>query len=309
MKNSPQKKYASKVENSQNSELAVRESLGDLLRPGQSLELLKALHILTRDGKVNQDSRRKLKQVNHLAQLIGPSIQQSRATAADDETISMVDLGAGKAYLGFVLYDLFLNEAASNCEVWGIEQRPELIEKTQTLAKELGFDRMKFLELDTASAARDLRLPRQVQIVTALHACDRATDDALHFAIRKNAEHVILVPCCQAQVAQEMRTYKATMLGATPLAELWRHPLHTREVGSQVTNVLRCLILEAAGYQVTVTELVGWEHSLKNELIIATCKGKRQLKSSALKRFDQLLETFGLQALRSHFLPADLVLA
>ena len=87
---------------------------------------------------------------------------------------------------------------------------------------------------------------------------------------------MVLVPCCQAEVAACLRENKALALSRTPLAELWRHPLHTREIGSQLTNVLRCLYLEASGYQVTVTELVGWEHSLKNELIIARHTGQRK---------------------------------
>ena len=106
-------------------------------------------------------------------------------------------------------------------------------------------------------------------MVTALHACDTATDDAIAFGLRKQARFMVLVPCCQAEVAACLRQNKALSLSRTPLAELWRHPLHTRELGSQLTNVLRCLYLEACGYQVTVTELVGWEHSLKNELILA----------------------------------------
>ena len=87
---------------------------------------------------------------------------------------------------------------------------------------------------------------------------------------------MVLVPCCQAEIAACLRENKALALSRTPLAELWRHPLHTREIGSQLTNVLRCLYLEASGYQVTVTELVGWEHSMKNELIIARRTGQRK---------------------------------
>lgn len=87
----------------------------------------------------------------------------------------------------------------------------------------------------------------------------------------------MLVPCCQAEVAACLRQTKALSLSRTPLAELWRHPLHTREMGSQITNVLRCLYLEACGYQVTVTELVGWEHSMKNELIVARYTGHKSV--------------------------------
>ncbi len=106
---------------------------------------------------------------------------------------------------------------------------------------------------------------------------------------------MVIVPCCQAEVAACLRQGKALQLARTPLAELWRHPLHTREMGSQLTNVLRCLYLESQGYSVTVTELVGWEHSLKNELIIARHTGQK--KRSAGERLGALLDQFGLQAL------------
>jgi len=105
----------------------------------------------------------------------------------------------------------------------------------------------------------------------------------------------VLVPCCQAEVARTLNSGKALSLSRTPLAELWRHPLHTREMGSQITNVLRCLLLEAWGYQVTVTELVGWEHSMKNELIIARYTGQK--KRAAAQRLTAILEEFGLTSL------------
>lgn len=261
------------------------------LRPGQSIELLKELHILTREGRLNQDSRRKLKQVYHLVQFIE---REMREGFAPDAAITLADHGAGKSYLGFMLYDLVFGQRPGH--VYGIETRGELVEKSRALAERLGFGRMSFLHLSVAEAGASDQLPPRIDIVTALHACDTATDDAIRFGLQKGAASMVLVPCCQAEVAASLRQHKALALARTPLAELWRHPLHTREIGSQLTNVLRCLYLEACGYQVTVTELVGWEHSLKNELIVArkTGRGKR----SAAERLGQLLEEFGLQALR-----------
>ena len=138
-------------------------------------------------------------------------------------------------------------------------------------------------------------MPDQIDVVTALHACDTATDDAIAFGLQKKAKYMVLVPCCQAELARALNQNKALNLQRTPLAELWRHPLHTREMGSQLTNVLRCLYLEAMGYQVTVTELVGWEHSMKNELILAKYTGQK--KRSSAERLTALLEEFGLQEL------------
>ncbi|CAB3957857.1 hypothetical protein LMG6001_04888 [Achromobacter insolitus] len=269
------------------------------IRPGQSIELLKALHILTRDGKMNQDSRRKLKQVYHLFQFIEPllkDVQQQRGA------VTLADHGAGKSYLGFILYDLFFKEQPealkNGSHIYGIETREELVKSSEELAKRLGFTGMSFLNLSVADSITSDKLPTTIDVVTALHACNTATDDAIHFALEKKAKYIVVVPCCQAEVASVLRKNKAKAL-ADPLAEIWRHPLHTREFGSQITNVLRCLQLEAHGYQVSVTELVGWEHSMKNELIIAQYKDLPRRKPA--ERLTEMLDRIGLQELKDRF--------
>jgi hypothetical protein len=265
------------------------------LHPGQSLELLKELHILTREGQLNQDSRRKLKQVNHLLQFIEPLLLQVLDARGD---VSLADHGAGKSYLGFMLYDRFFSPRSVG-QVYGIETRTELVARSQELARRLGFGRMHFLPLSVQASMASTELPATIDVVTALHACDTATDDAIAFGLAKQARHMVLVPCCQAEVASVLRKHKALSLSRTPLSEIWRHPLHTREFGSQITNVLRCLQLEAQGYQVTVTELVGWEHSMKNELILATRTGAG--KRSARERLAQVLQELNLQELSERF--------
>jgi hypothetical protein len=234
--------------------------------------------------------------VNHLLQFIEPLLADALQRRGD---VSLVDHGAGKSYLGFMLYDRFFSGRTQGL-VYGIESRAELVTRSVELAKTLGFARMRFLPLRVQEAIGSTELPAQVDVVTALHACDTATDDAIAFALAKRARHVVLVPCCQAEVAGVLRQNKALSLSRTPLAELWRHPLHTREFGSQITNVLRCLRLEACGYQVTVTELVGWEHSMKNELILATHTGSPG-KASARERLAAILAELNLHELTARF--------
>ena len=264
------------------------------LKPEQSLELLKELHILTREGKLNQDSRRKLKQIYHLYHFIEPLLKES---FEKNENLTLVDHGAGKSYLGFILYDLFFKAQATG-QIFGIETRTNLVEKSTELAKKLNFPRMQFLNASVAESIQSKELPETVDIVTALHACDTATDDAIDFALHKKAQHIILIPCCQAEVASILRQNKSRSL-AKPLSEVWRHALHTREFGSHLTNVLRCLRLEAYGYQVTVTEFTGLEHSLKNELILA--KKIEHKRSRQIERLQQLLTEFGIEELRQRF--------
>ena len=265
------------------------------LRPGQSLELLKELHILTREGKINQDSRRKLKQVYHLYHFIEPLLTE---LMEETDNITLVDHGAGKSYLGFILYDLFMKQHKTG-RVVGIETREELVKKSKELAEQLHFDRMDFHHLSVEESMTSPLLPQQVEIVTALHACNTATDDAIRFGLEKHAKFMVLVPCCQAEVAEVLRKHKNESFSKTPLSEIWRHPIHTREFGSQITNVLRCLQLEAHGYQVTVTELVGWEHSMKNELIIA--RYQNSPRKNAQERLAQILETLNLEELHTRF--------
>lgn len=260
------------------AETAAKETLADLW-PGHSTELLKALHILTRDGALNQDSRRKLKQVLHLANLIRPALDWA---FAEREQPVLADLGAGKSYLGFVLCDLFFAKEGRG-EVYAIEARHDLIETSKQIAKASGFDRMRFLE----SSIRDAKLPGgKADVVTALHACDTATDEAILFALEHDAKFIALVPCCQAELARELEGSKK------PERQLWRHPIQRREFGAHLTNVLRGLFLEAHGYKVRVTELTGLEHSLKNEFIFA--ERHQHANAQARAEYQRLVAQFGV---------------
>jgi hypothetical protein len=262
-----------------------RQVKGDAVRrellPGESTALLKELHLLTRDGDLNADSLRKLKQVNHLVRLLAPAVEDVLARFGDPV---IVDCGSGKGYLPFVLHELFLGPAAKGTLV-GVESRPELARAAEERAGRLGFSRMRFLAAEVSEA----ELPPRVHLVTALHACDTATDDALLLAIRRGADHVAVVPCCQAEVARQLERAPQ----GSPFAALHAHPWHRREFGSHLTNVIRALALEASGYKVTVTELAGWEHSLKNELLLGTKVRARDARAQA--SLDALLAASGVR--------------
>src|SRR6185437_332705 len=251
------------------------EGLADLW-PGQSVPLLKALHILTQNGGLNADSRRKLKQVQHLARLIKPAIDA--AMAQKPEPV-LADLVAGKSYLGFILYDLYFAPAGRG-RVLAVEARPDLVATARKIAAESGFERMDFIQGKIAEAGAG-----PADIVTALHACDTATDEAILFALKHEAKYIALVPCCQAELARELEGAHGAM------EQLWRHPIQRREFGAHLTNVLRGLFLEAHGYKVRVTELTGLEHSLKNEFIYA----ERHQRSNPRARgeFEKLAKEVG----------------
>ena len=256
------------------------------LLPDQSTALLQQLHLLTRDGQLNADARRKLKQINHLANLLTPDLAR---LFADDRDPLIVDAGAGNGYLGFVLYELWC-QLTGRGTVLNLEVRPDLVARARERAAELGYARMVYAQKAVAELvpAGDLDRPpvwadRPVDAVVALHACDTATDDAIELGIRAGAPVIAVVPCCQAEIA---RLLAGTAVRA-PAGALWRHPIHRREFGANLTNVIRAHVLEAFGYQVTVTELTGWEHSLKNELILA--RKVQRHNGLALRQLQQLL--------------------
>lgn len=248
---------------------------------GMSVELLQELHLLTRDKQLNADARRKLKQIRHLVNLLRPALDDSLARGEP----LIVDCGAGKSYLGALLYELVLGPAGKGT-LLAVEARPELSAAAAERAKR--FAQSRFQVATGAIAATEL--PSRPAIVTALHACDTATDDALALAIASTADYVAVVPCCQAEVARQLDKVKPTDDAS---AALFEHPLHRRELGSHLTNVIRTLVLEAHGYKTTVTELVGWEHSAKNELILG--KRVKKFDPAARARLRAVLDRFQVE--------------
>jgi Methyltransferase domain len=246
---------------------------------GMSVELLQELHLLTRDGQLNADARRKLKQIRHLVGLLRPGLDDALARHAAP---TVVDCGAGKSALGALIYELVLGPAGRGA-LYAVESRPELVAGAAARAKRYGQERFH----PVGGLIADAELPERVQVVTALHACDTATDDTLALAITRGADHVAVVPCCQAEVARQL----AAAVERDPADEaLVDHALHRRELGSHLTNVVRGLCLAAHGYKVTVTELVGWEHSAKNELILGARahrfhRGSRETLARLLDRW------------------------
>jgi len=244
-----------------------------------SPELLKELHLLTRDGQLNQDARRKLNQIKHLLQFLSPLLVDAQPGAA------VIDVGSGKSYLGLILCETLLKDPSSLCLI-GLETRSELNQRAQDIAKLRKLDRCEFHSV----SCRDFRAPTQpVQLVVALHACDTATDEAIALGLRTGAQHLALVPCCQAEIAAELSTDHLR----GEFKSLLRFPLHRRTFGSHLTNVLRMLFLESHGYKVRVTEFTGFEHTQKNELILAT---RHQLSNPiAQEAYNELVHSLGVE--------------
>jgi hypothetical protein len=216
-------------------------------------------------------------------QLIEPLIDWAFEKFDDPK---IIDMGAGKSYLGFLVYDLLLREKAQG-QLYAVEHRQELVERSKKLALNSNFNRMHFFE----AAIENFNWPgdETPALVMALHACDTATDDALYFGLKNKALSFAVVPCCQAEVSRLLEKSEEN-----DISSLWDFPLHRREFGSHLTNVIRVLTLKSLGYSVTVTELVGWEHSLKNELILARKTGQKNLKAE--KQLQNLIQKSGVRS-------------
>jgi SAM-dependent methyltransferase len=252
--------------------------------------VLVTLGISTREGEVKPSRRAKYRQVEEFLRLLDATLGEAlekghlrHPTAADP--LRVVDLGCGNAYLTFAAHRYLTEVRGLPVAMTGVDTKEQSRRHNEQVAAELGIA----ASFVTAGIA-DVSLDPPPEVVLALHACDTATDDALLLAIRRNADHVAVVPCCQAEVARQLADSKAP---AELLAPLFDHPWHRREFGSHLTNVLRALALEASGYKVTVTELTGWEHAVKNELILG--KKVRAGSRDARTRLDALAAAAGVR--------------
>ena len=260
--------------------VSSKNILSEIL-PNQSIDLLKEMHLLTQDGNLNADARRKLKQINHFSGFLQPAIEDIFDRYKNP---FLVDVGSGNSYLSFIIYDLFF-KTKDQGQILSIDSRPELIERGKNRAKIFRFNRMEFL----CSNISNSKLPKRVHLLTALHACDLATDEALLLGVKNKMDYIFLVPCCQAEVSKLLQKNE----NPHACSLLYDDPLHRREFGSHLTNIIRVLALRSFGYKVTVTELTSWEHTAKGELIIA--KRVNNYDQKAKEKLETILEHFSLE--------------
>lgn len=246
---------------------------------GVTIDTLIALGVLTQKGGASPSARRKVKQVNHLLNQMSSALND--IFKRYDHPI-IVDMGAGRATVSLALYDRWIRVHGKG-QLIAVESRPELVEKVKQATQ----DRYPNFTMIEGSAL-EATLPDRVHLVLGLHACDLATDHAIARGITHKADYLSLVPCCQAEFAQALKQSSRK----DALASLWSAAHHRREFGAHLTNVVRAQALKSVGYAVTVTELTGWEHSMKNELILARRMGRYHEPSKL--ELNALLQEAGL---------------
>ncbi len=241
---------------------------------------LQALGITNAAGEIVHTRSAKFKQINKFIEIIDSLYRSSPLTR--QERITVLDMGSGKGYLTFALYDFLSRTAGKQVAVTGIEARSELVEFCNMTAEQAQFEGLKF-ELGTIQAVAQ----RSMDIAIALHACDTATDDAIYASIQAQAAMIVLAPCCHKQIRQQMNqsdTVKAT----------WEFGILIERQAQLVTDRLRSLFLELSGYRTKVFEFIGSEHTDKNIMITAIKTEKLPKRDQILERIQQLKQMHGI---------------
>ncbi len=267
-----------------------------LLTPWQGGALLWTLGLLNKDGSMSADAMRKFIQINHMLQLLLPSLKQLQKSFPK---VRLVDAGCGNAYLSFLLAWYFREILKHPVEILGIDHSLDMIERARLRASELGYaESLKFKVADLQNFSW---LPAHQECFgisgealrphgfVALHACDVASDYALAEALRMKADMIAVAPCCQAELAKVWKDNPSTH--SLPLGPIMRTPHFRRLVAADMTDMLRTLLVRSRGYEVTATEFVASEHTPKNRLILALRRGN-YLKA-AEQEFTELKQALG----------------
>lgn len=243
---------------------------------------LHALGVTTREGLVKNDMQDKYRQINKYIEIVDGILKD---VAFGKDGLTVADMGAGKGYLTFALYDYLTRVLKQKAHIIGVELRPELVDDGNKLAHKTGFDGLEFIAGDIA----DIGLP-ELDVLIALHACNTATDDALFRGIQSDARVLIAAPCCHKQIRAQIKPDNV-------LDEITRHGILKERQAEMLTDTMRAMLLEACGYKTRVFEFIATEHTPKNVLIVGVKKmgkGKTGLDEKIMQRFNDLKELFGI---------------
>ncbi|MBA4240407.1 MAG: SAM-dependent methyltransferase [Sphingobacteriaceae bacterium] len=244
---------------------------------------LHLLKITDEKGKVIPSSQDKYKQINHYVELLSPLIKN----LPKRDTLNVLDMGAGKGYLTFALYDYLTQVLHLKAEVTGVEYRKDLVDLCNDIAKKSNFNDLHF----TQGTIMDYDA-HQANVLIALHACDTATDDAIFKGIKANADLIVVAPCCHKQIRREIEKHKTK----NDLDFLLKHGIFLERQAEMLTDGLRSLILEYFDYSTKVFQFISEAHTPKNVMIVAEKKVKTEAqKKEILQKIKSSKEYFGIE--------------
>jgi len=242
---------------------------------------LAALGVADAQARLVPAMARKWKQINRFLEVIGAALAAS--PLATQQHIEVLDFGSGKGYLTFALHDHLRQTLGRDAQVSGVELRPDMVALCNGIAERLGLQGLRFEQGDVGSCAQ-----RRVDLMIALHACDTATDHAIHYGIRGGASIICCAPCCHKQLRPQL-------LSPHPLRPILQHGVHLGQEAEMLTDGLRALLLDACGYDTQVFEFVSLEHTAKNKMILAVKRSQPAAQDKLLEQVRDVKAFYGIQ--------------
>ncbi|WP_338813840.1 SAM-dependent methyltransferase [Bernardetia sp. Wsw4-3y2] len=270
---------------------------------GNSKNYLQALKITDHTGKVYKNAQDKYKQINQYIEILSVLLKQ----LPTEKELQITDMGAGKGYLTFALYDYLENNLKFKVKSVGVEFRNDLVELCNQIAEESDFENLSFVEgtIEEYKITQE-NIEEKTHVLIALHACDTATDDAIFKGIEADAELIVVAPCCHKQIRREMenafKSDKSDKKSENELSPLTNYGVFLERQAEMLTDTMRCLLLNYCGYQTKAVEFISDAHTPKNVLLIATKKesfSDSTKKAEKLKEFEDLKSFFGI---KTHYL-------
>lgn len=250
-----------------------------------SRPFLHELGVTDARGQVLPTMSRKWKQINKFIEVFAAALARSPLSQSprDQEPIHVVDFGSGKGYLTFAIHDWLRHTMQRDAHVTGVELRDELVQLCQRVIGKLKLEGMDYEQGDV----RDYH-PAALNVMIALHACDVATDYAIHLGIRAGADIIMCSPCCHKQIRPQL-------LSPSPLRPILQHGIHLGQEAEMLTDGLRALLLEAAGYDTQVFEFISLEHTNKNKMILAVKRAKATSSEEVVRQIQDIKAFYGIQ--------------
>ncbi|MBE8720494.1 class I SAM-dependent methyltransferase [Sphingobacterium pedocola] len=253
-----------------------------------SKKYLAELRLTDSDGKVFKNAQDKWRQINHYIELLSSMLKELPA----DKELSVVDMGAGKGYLTFALYDYLNNELNKPASVVGVEYRDDLVSLCNNIASSSSFNKLSFVQ----GTIEDYNPTQELNVLIALHACDTATDDAIFKGITNGADLIVVAPCCHKQVRRQLEKVKAT----NDLDFMTQYGIFLERHAEMLTDGIRALILEYYGYQTKVLQFIADAHTPKNVMIVGVKKAINLKKQHEI--LAKLLATKAYFGMEYHYL-------
>jgi len=246
----------------------------------QDSVFLQHLGITDQQGQVIPSMARKWKQINKFVEIFSNALSQIKAS---QEGLRVVDFGSGKGYLTCALYD-YMQKHGQTPWVTGVELNPKMVEFCQKVADQSQFNQLDFFQGDVRTYE-----PEHLDVMIALHACDVATDFAIHTGIRLNAQIIMCAPCCHKELRPQLQAPKV-------LSPMLQFGIHAGQQAEMLTDTIRALLLKAYGYETKVFEFVALEHTSKNKMILAVKrKDDQEPDPDVLTQIQALKEMYGVQ--------------